>query len=404
MKFSKLSQLFLVSAIGLLVATFLTACQLVTIDYVFVASSAATSTSANGQIDTYAVDSQSGALRTGAATVSSGGVTPIAIAVSPDHNNLYVANAGDKTVVHFAIASNGVLTLKDTVTLSDAPAALGVGGSGSYLYVVSGTTTATLSEYALSSGAIGSLVAQENMVVSGSETDEMVPTGVTVLANGDAVYATVYDLSSYNPGGTTTSSTHPGWVFGYAIGTGGALTATANSPYQAGVKPTAIASDPTNRFVYVTDFASNQLIGFNITSSTTLSFMLSGPFKTASEPQALAIDPRGKFLYVANALSSTVSAYVIDLTTGIPSSAVSPTGSASNSTDTQPMAIAVDPALGRFVYTANYLGNSVSGFRLDPTAGTLAPTQTTPYPSDSRPTAIVIVPHGNHSVQAVNSY
>ena len=42
MKFSKLSQLFLVSSIGLLVATLLTACQLVTIDYVFVSSSAGT--------------------------------------------------------------------------------------------------------------------------------------------------------------------------------------------------------------------------------------------------------------------------------------------------------------------------------------------------------------------------
>lgn len=402
MKFSKLSQLFLVSVIGLLVATFLSACQLVTVDYAFVTSSAATSTSPDGQIDTYAVDSQSGALRTGAPTVSSGGVTPVAIAVSPDYSNLYVANSGDNTVVHFAVASNGVLTKKDTITLSASPVALAVSASSQYLFVVSGTTSATLSEYTLSSGTIGSLTAQETMVVSGSETDQMVPTGVAVLANGDGVYATVYDLSSYNPGGTTTSSTHPGWVFGYAIGTGGALSPANGSPYQAGVKPTAVASDPTNRFLYVTDFASNQLIGYNITSNTTLSFMLSGPFKTASEPQAVAIDPRGKFLYVANALSSTVSAFVIDLTTGIPSSAVSATGSSTNSTDTQPMAVAVDPALGRFVYTANYLGNSVSGFRLDPTAGTLTATQSTPYPSDSRPTAIVIVPHGNHSIQSTS--
>jgi hypothetical protein len=38
MKFSKLSQLFLVSSIGLLVAILLTACQIVTVDYVYVAS------------------------------------------------------------------------------------------------------------------------------------------------------------------------------------------------------------------------------------------------------------------------------------------------------------------------------------------------------------------------------
>jgi 6-phosphogluconolactonase (cycloisomerase 2 family) len=106
-------------------------------------------------------------------------------------------------------------------------------------------------------------------------------------------------------------------------------------------------------------------------------------------------------LYIANALDSSVSAYVIDLSTGTPSAAINPTGSSINSTDTEPLSVAVDPALGRFVYTANYLGNSVSGFRLDPNAGNLSPTQATPYPSDQKPTAIVIVPHGNHSTQSV---
>ena len=85
----------------------------------------------------------------------------------------------------------------------------------------------------------------------------------------------------------------------------------------------------------------------------------------------------------------------------VASSAERSTGSATNSTDTQPLSIAIDPALGRYVYTANYLGNSVSGFRLDPNAGNLSPTQATPYPSDQNPTAIAIVPHGNHSLQAV---
>lgn len=399
-----LSQLFLVSAIGLLVATLLSACQLVTIDYVFVAS--AGSGGSNGTIDTFAADSESGALRKGAATVSSGGVGPVAMAVSADYTNLYVAHAGNNTVVHFAIAANGVLAAKDTVTLSAPPVALAVDSTSTYLYVVSGTTTATLTEYALSSGAIGSPTAQIALQIPGFATDNVMPTGVTVLANnsqiqGHAVFAAVYDQSAYNPGGTTTSTAHPGWVFGFAIGSGGALTPAAGSPYQAGVKPSALVSDPTDRFLYVTDFASNQLIGYGIQSGSQLSFLINGPFRTGNEPQSVAIDPRGKFMYVANALDSSVSAYVIDLSTGTPSAAANPTGSPINSTDTQPVSIAVDPALGRFVYTANYLGNSVSGFRLDPTAGNLSPAQATPYPSDQKPTAIAVVPHGNHSTQTV---
>ncbi len=95
MKFSKLSQLFLVSSIGLIVATLLTACQIVTIDYVFVAASAGTSAGSVGQIYTYAADSESGALRTGAPTISSGGSLPVAMAVTPDYANLYVAHQGN---------------------------------------------------------------------------------------------------------------------------------------------------------------------------------------------------------------------------------------------------------------------------------------------------------------------
>ena len=399
MKLRKSSQLFAVSVIGLLAAGLFTGCQLVTIDYVFLASN-------NGQIQTYAVDSQSGALRIGAPAVASGGSSPVAMAVSSTYNDLYVANAGSNTVNHFAIPTNGRLQSKDSVTLSGPPAALAVNSQGTALFVVSGSSTATLTEYSLSSGTIGSVVAEETLTIPGFSSDAVVPTGVSVLANntvvqGNAVYATVYDQSAYNPGGTTTSTAHPGWVFGFAIGSGGALTPSTGSPYQAGVKPTAIVSDPTDRFVYVTDFASNQLIGYGIQGGSTLNFLINGPFKTGNEPQSIAIDPRGKYMYVANALDSSVSAYVIDLSTGTPSSAVNATGSATNSTDTQPIAIYVDPALGRFVYTANFLGNSISGFRLNPDAGNLTSTQATPYPSNPKPTALVIVPHGNHSSQAV---
>ena len=82
MKFSKLSQLFLVSAIGLGVASLLTACQLVTVDYVFVADSAGNTPSSPGQIEVFAVDSQSGALRTGAPTVATGGTQPVSLALT----------------------------------------------------------------------------------------------------------------------------------------------------------------------------------------------------------------------------------------------------------------------------------------------------------------------------------
>jgi 6-phosphogluconolactonase (cycloisomerase 2 family) len=427
MKFSKLSQLFLVSAIGLLVATYFSACALVTIDFVFVACSAGAGTSSAGQIQVFAADSQSGALRTGAPTVSSGGVNPVSMVVTSDFKNLYVAHQGTLSsggsIVHFAISMNGTLTAKDTVTLSDTPVYMAVNSVGTYLYVVSCTAsrlyptlactnTGTLTEYALSSGTIGSEVSTQTLSLYGPysaySSDILVPTGVNVLVNnttvqGNAVYVTAYDQSAYNPGGTPTchsNCANPGWVFGYTIGSSGVLTPLA-SPYEAGVKPSALATDPTNRFVYVTDYASSQLIGYTILSGGTLSFMPSGPFRTGNEPSAIVVDPRGRFIYVTNSLDSSVSPYTIDLATGTPTGTVNPTGPSAILTDTQPVAVVVDAALGRVVYTANYLGNSVSGFRLDPTSGGLTATQATPYPTGAKPTAVASVPHGNYSTQSV---
>ena len=81
---------------------------------------------------------------------------------------------------------------------------------------------------------------------------------MTVLANnaqiqGNAVYVTAYDQSAYNPGGTTTSTANPGWVFGFAIGSGGALTQRPAAPMRPAsslsawppTRPTASSMSPT---------------------------------------------------------------------------------------------------------------------------------------------------------------
>ena len=138
MKFSKLSQLFLVSAIGLLLATLLTSCEITTIDYVFVASSAGSGSGSAGQIQTYDADSESGALRIGEPTVPSGGSLPVAMAVTSDYQNLYVINQGNNSVVHFTIGANAVLTNADTITAGNTPVALAVDTPGTYLYVLTG--------------------------------------------------------------------------------------------------------------------------------------------------------------------------------------------------------------------------------------------------------------------------
>jgi hypothetical protein len=68
-------------------------------------------------------------------------------------------------------------------------------------------------------------------------------------------------------------------------------------------------------------------------------------------------------------------------------------------TGLQPVAIGIDPSTNHFLYTANYLGNTVSGtlsgFQLSPTAGTLINSQGTPYVSNAQPTAVAAITHGS---------
>ena len=406
MKLSKLSQLILVSFLGLSVAALLTACSRVTIDFVYVADS--TAKGGSGQIESFAMDQSSGALRTITSAVAIGDSTPVAMAITSDYYHLYAATQGTNKITHFTIASSGSLTKADSVTVSGVPVSMAISEDNKYLYVVSSISSSStasagvyLWQYPLSSGTIGTGTSTKLTLSTKNSsygTDTLVPTGVATLVSNTAVFVTFYDKSAYNPTGTTTSSANPGWIASIPVSSG-----TLGTPayYVAGVMPTAVVADPTYRFVYVTDFVNNQLIGYTITSGYVLNSMLDNPFTAGSEPTAITIDPRGKFIYVANYEDNSVSGYTIDSSTGIPTLSVSSSGSSANATDSEPVAVAVDPALGRFVVTANKLGNSLSGFKMDSTSGALEQSQGTPYVTGYQPTAIALAPHGNHSTQTV---
>ena len=401
MKFNKVGQVSLVSAIALILASTFTACNPVTIDYLFVAGNKANP----GQIQTFLVDRVSGALNPANTTVSSGGATPVSEAVSTDYQNLYVANQGSSNLVQFSIAANAALTSVATTSLSstgNTPVAIAMNAAGTLLYVANmyqpGCTTATTGAATCNGGAlavfpVGSSGTLGSPVANGSLNYWPVginPTAVNALASGSAAY-----VSTYDPGAGL------GYLYGFSATSGGALTAITGSPFYAGVKPVGITSVPTNRFVYVTDFSQNELIAFSVLDGGALHPLINGPFKTGNQPSAITIDPRGIYIYLANELDNTVSAYDIALATGTPSAAVNTSGSANNVTQTKPVAILVDPGFGRFVYAANFLDNSITGFQLNPSTGTLSPAQSGPYPSVGQPSALAAVPHGNHSVEVV---
>jgi 6-phosphogluconolactonase (cycloisomerase 2 family) len=208
--------------------------------------------------------------------------------------------------------------------------------------------------------------------LSGKPNDILLPTAVTVLASGADVYVTAHD--------TTANS---GYVFGFSIGSGGALTALKGSPFAAGTNPSAVASDLSSSHVYVTDLANGNVLGYAVTGGL-LSPLSGSPFPAGSQPDAIAVDASGKFAYVANSLDSTVTAYSIG------SGPLTRLGS--YATGLQPVAIGIDPSMHQYLYTLNYLGSNVSGFELN-ADGTLFNSMNSPYPSNAQPTAVAAIPH-----------
>jgi 6-phosphogluconolactonase len=173
---------------------------------------------------------------------------------------------------------------------------------------------------------------------------------------------------------------------------------TVATGYGAGVTPSAIAIDPSARFVYITDQATNVLYGNVVSNNGSLVAMVNGPFATGIFPVGVTVDPRGLFLYVANLTSSTVSAYAIDTASGTPVGSV---GSASTTVDTAPTCVTIEPALGLYTYTSNNLANTVSALKLDPHNGGLGSVQNTPFPAGGLPTCAVSVANGSHPSQII---
>src|ERR1035438_9652804 len=405
MKFNKSSQLLLVSAASVLVAGLMTACATLTVDFVFVASSKAAGPNNYGEINIFEVNSESGHMRQiPASPVPSGGRFPIAEAVSSDNQNLFVVNQDDNNIVQFVIGNDGKLYPYNTVN-TPGIFPLGVAANSTNLFVVdtyqplpSCSTAApcsgSIAVFPLAAGGSASSApctatvciqpAATNAGISanywplklaGKPADVIVPTGVNVLASGTFVYVTAYD-SSVAP--------NAGYVFGFSVGSGGVLTPLAGSPFAAGILPSAIASDASSKYVYVTDYTSSNVRGFSVASGQLVP-LAGSPFPTGNAPSAIVVNPSFSFAYVTNSTDSSISAY--SMSTGVL------TRIGSYSTGLQPVAIGIDPSTNHFLYTANFLDNDVSGFQLSQTAGTLLVSQFSPFPSNSQPTAIAAIPH-----------
>ncbi|MGA2754388.1 MAG: beta-propeller fold lactonase family protein [Terracidiphilus sp.] len=405
MKFNKSSQLLLVGAASLLTASLVTACsqltQTLTVDFVYVACSKAAGTNNYGEIDVFEINSESGRMRQiPTSPFPSQGRNPVAEAVSVDYGSLFVVNEDDNTIVQFGIGTDGKLYPYNTVN-TPGIFPLAIAANKSSLFVVdlyqplpicssAEPCSGSIGVFPLTAAsgstpvAIGAPVTNSAvngqywpLTLSGANASHViVPTAVNVLASGADVYVTAYD-SSVTP--------TVGYVFGFSVGSGGVLTPLSGSPFAAGVKPSAIASDATSTYVYVADFSSGNVRGYAVNTGN-LTPLAGSPFPAGNQPTAIIVDPSYPYAYVANSLDSNVTGYSI-------SSSGALTSIGTYASGLQPVAIGIDPSTEHFLYTLNFLDNTVSGFELSTTNGTLLDSQLSPFPSNDQPTAVAAIPH-----------
>jgi 6-phosphogluconolactonase len=95
----------------------------------------------------------------------------------------------------------------------------------------------------------------------------------------------------------------------------GELTPVAGSPFVAGTLPCGVAVDPTGRFVYVANqnypSGNGTIYAYAINDISGALRQLGSPYAESDGPYLVATDPTGKFVYVTNVYSNNISGYRI---------------------------------------------------------------------------------------------
>ena len=354
MKLRHIGQAVLAGAVSLGILIGIAACgQDNTIDYVYVSNAK----NNPGQIDIYLVDHRSGTLTPlKNSPVSSGGKNPQSIAATANGSYLYVANHDDNTIVEFAIGSDATLSKKNLYTTpGTSPTALTIDSTGTYLFV----TDAFQPGF---SAAAGGKVGPGALVIYPIKSDGSLGSPLTDAANGGTAYyptcnnpvavsvlnnnpvlnkspfvSAVYVVNDpgsqppkiadtvdtgvvdYSTSTSDSCTASTGQITAYTLTYTGAssttaitsITSVAGSPFSAGTAPDAIASDIQDRYVYVTDLVTNQMLAYVVSGPGVLTAINSGPFATGNYPDAITIDPTNTYIYIGNYRDASISGFQI---------------------------------------------------------------------------------------------
>lgn len=302
------------------------------------------------------------------------------MAASPDGRCLYVVNSAEATVYAYSISSNGTIAAAGSTHAGlSTPVAVVVNSNSSAIYV---------SDY--NSATTGAMVVGIPTSACGVF---QAPVTNNFAAGTQAASALAIDA----PGGWLygVDVSNSGELFAAQIGSGGAI-GTPSFATSIGNLPKSVAVDPTGQYVYVANYADNQIVGYQVdhTPSGTFYTALGGsPWTNGNSPVSVAVDASGQYVYVANDGSGSVSEWVIgDGSIGHPpAGGLGPLVPTTVPTGSGPYALVAEPS-GGFAYVVNATDNTVSQYSIGATAAGVLTSLGTPLPATgSNPSAITAV-------------
>ncbi|HEY4354582.1 MAG TPA: beta-propeller fold lactonase family protein [Acidobacteriaceae bacterium] len=386
-----------------------------------------TTSAQNASVSAFAVDYQAGVLTQIAGSPFTAGIgrNPDGLVASRNGKNLYVISHDDPDVTEFAIGTDGKLYGQNTYnTTGTFPTAIAIDTTGKFLYVTftyqTGFTPASpgpggITVFPINSDGTLNNSGKFQVNVGFNPVSIAVSQpfcAATPLIAGNATCTGINGAGHQNVFVYVVDQepASNGTIVGFAQNTAtGGLTLLAGSApsggtitgYHAGIAPTSIAIDPTATYAYVSDKTANQIYGYRIANSTTgaLTALSSSPYTTGLYPLNITIDPRGKYLLSANYNAQSVSSFSINIADG---SLGANSGSGNTQVATGPTCVAIEPALGIYVFTSNSIDGSVSGLQMNANTGQLSAVPNTPFPTGQLPSCVTAVANGSHTQSIVN--
>src|SRR5271166_1676811 len=260
---------------------------------------------AQGAVLLLQINGSTGTVTVGGTTPPQSSTSPVGLALTPSKQFLYTANSRADTISTYNVQNNGTLSLSGTpMQAGNGPDAAVIDPTGQYLLVTNNFSN-NISVFSINSGT-GVLTPVGSPVFANAN-----PTNIVFTHSGLFVYVT-------NPGDGVVT----GFSFDPANGT---LTQLPSSPAISGMGAAALVVDASDQYLYVVNSSASNpfpytstignISGFSIDSQGALTPLLGSPFTVTNgnNPTAIAIDPTGRFLY-AFSPGSTSSIWCFSIT------------------------------------------------------------------------------------------